>query len=81
VILPNTMLSIPMASFTRFKGSVVLQNGLEEIGNRAFYNASLTKALVLPASLKVIRNGAFENATLPGLSFDKMGGQSGVTCF
>jgi len=81
VILPDNKTTIEAYAFKNFWGSVVFSSVLEEIDSGAFYGAILSKGIILPASLKKIGDSAFENATIPSISFDKMGGQSGVSCF
>jgi len=82
VRLPSIMKRIPNSMFERFKGSVVFPSGLETIGHSAFYNAQLSRGLVLPNTLKVIEDNAFLNSTIPSLRFEEAeSNATGVSCF
>lgn len=80
VILPDNKTTIEPYSFIHFRGSVILSPALEEIGTCAFTSAIFTQGLLLPASLKRIGDNAFDNATIPSLTFEKMSNQD-ISCF
>lgn len=69
VILPTNMTVLPPCTFYGFKGSVDLPLVLEDISYNSFTNSSLTKGLILPASLKRVQNNAFSGMTIPSLDF------------
>ena len=69
VILPINMTVLPPCTFYGFKGSVDLPLVLEDISYNSFTNSSLTKGLILPASLKRVQNNAFSGMTTPSLDF------------
>lgn len=70
VVVPSTVKSIGVSAFesAELKG-IFLTEGLERIGDRAFYQASIEEELSLPRSLVYIGDDAFRYLTCPHLYF------------
>jgi len=81
VILPRRMTLISDMSFSSFLGSVDLPPVLETISGRAFFECNMSAGITLPKSLKILKQGAFERATIPSITFEKMGDLPDVICY
>jgi len=68
VILPQNLKILPQLTFSKFKGSVVLPATLESIELWAFARSSPSSEIVLPSSLKMIKNEAFMKMTTSKLN-------------
>ncbi|SHE77354.1 leucine-rich repeat domain-containing protein [Dysgonomonas macrotermitis] len=72
VVLPTSMKILPGYVFMNFLGSVELPQGLEEIGQNSFYGAKLSsQELVIPITVKTIKDNAFANITVAKLDFSR----------
>lgn len=70
VVVPSTVKSIGVSAFESAEmNGVFLTEGLERIGDRAFYQASIEEELSLPRSLVYIGDDAFRYLACPHLYF------------
>ncbi|MDE5985320.1 MAG: leucine-rich repeat protein [Eubacterium sp.] len=74
-LFPSTLVSLgkeSMSSVNSLK-SIVLPEGLEEIGESAFYYSVMLESINIPSTVKSIGKSAFENCyALNSLTFDDM---------
>lgn len=65
LVLPNSLISLGTYAFTGckgMKGTLTLPNNLEVIPNYAFKDAGFTGELIIPSSVKTIKDSAFRQS-------------------
>lgn len=73
ITVPGVIKNIPYRCFTQISGlkKIILNDGVEEIGDRAFENCKQLTEIDLPLSIRTIGNNAFYNCGAKSVTLSK----------